>query len=85
MELLDVLVDQGHLVHQAIEVTLDQRDLMERKELQEIRGLLGLRVNQAIKEALALLVWWELMDHLVLRYVAVMIKHKTVLFSIKRI
>ena len=85
MELLDVLVDQGQLVHQAIEVILDQRDLMERGELQEIRGFLGQKVNRAIKEVLALMVWWELMDQLVLRYVAIMIKHKTILFSIERV
>lgn len=57
MEILDFLVNRDQLAHQEIEVTLDQRDLTERRELLEIRGPLGQRVNQAIKETLVLLVW----------------------------
>lgn len=69
MGTLDVQVDRGRRVHRVIEVTLDQRDQMERKELLETRVHPGQTVNQVIKEMLVLLVWWELMDHLVLRYV----------------
>ena len=68
MERLDVLVDRGLLVHRVREVILDHRDLMERRELQEIGVLPDLKVNLVIKEVLALLVWWELMDHQGLRY-----------------
>ena len=74
MECLDFLVDQGQLVHLVKEVTLDHRDLTERKELQETRVLLDKKVNLVIKEALALLVWLELMDHQGLRYVELSIK-----------
>ena len=68
MERRDVLVDRGLLVHRVREVILDHRDLTEKREFQEIRVLSDLKVNLVIKEELALLVWWELMDHQGLRY-----------------
>lgn len=68
MELLGFLVDQDPLAQQEIEVILDHRDLMERRERLETRGFLAQKVYQAIKETLVLPVWWELMDHQVLRY-----------------
>ena len=67
-ELLDFLVDQDQPVHQEREVIPDQRDLMAKKELLEIKDLLGQMVNLAIKETLVLLVWWEQMDQMVPRY-----------------
>jgi hypothetical protein len=67
MELLDFQVDRGQLVRRVKEVTLDHRDLTEKKVLQEIRVLSDLKANLVIKEALVLWVWWELMDHLGLR------------------
>ena len=69
MEIQDFQVDQAQPVHLVIEATLDHGDPMERRECQETGAHLDRKVNQVTKEVLALLAWWEPMDHLDLRYV----------------
>lgn len=80
MEIQDFQVDQAQPVHLVIEATLDHGDPMERRERQETRAHLDQKVNQVTKEMLALLAWWEPMDHLDLRCV---IKHYQGLINFK--